>query len=129
MFTKDMFINLDLPPMCLCGEGYGRKIQKGGGNYIPNDVSFILFDVEIDTWWLERKNVLDISNKLNIDIVPVVGEGTLLEAINMCKSGFKSKLRDTPPEGLVLKPKVEMYNRKGERIITKIKLKDFKHGK
>ena len=32
--------------MSIYGEGYGMKIQKGGGNYIPNDVGFILLDVE-----------------------------------------------------------------------------------
>src|ERR1017187_4441563 len=29
---------------CLYGEGYGAKIQKGGGNYRP-DSDFVLFDV------------------------------------------------------------------------------------
>lgn len=31
-------------PVTIFGEGYGVKIQKGG-NYIPDDVNFILFDV------------------------------------------------------------------------------------
>ena len=30
--------------VCLYGEGYGAKIQKGGGNYRP-DQDFVLFDV------------------------------------------------------------------------------------
>ena len=32
----------------------GMKIQKGGGRYIKDEVSFILFDVKIDKWWLRR---------------------------------------------------------------------------
>ena len=32
--------------ICLYGEGYGAKIQKGGGNYRP-DQGFVLFDVRI----------------------------------------------------------------------------------
>ena len=28
-------------------------------------------------------------------------------------------------EGLVLRPSVQLFNRKGERIITKVKTKDF----
>lgn len=38
----------------LYGEGYGAKIQKGG-NYIKNDVGFILFDVKVNNWWLNRE--------------------------------------------------------------------------
>lgn len=31
----------------LYGEGYGAKIQKGGGNYLSNGVDFVLFDVRV----------------------------------------------------------------------------------
>ncbi|NIX57649.1 MAG: hypothetical protein GWN14_17430 [candidate division Zixibacteria bacterium] len=44
-------------PACLYGEGYGAKIQKGGGNYNPDDVDFALFDVLVGNTWLERSNV------------------------------------------------------------------------
>ena len=37
--------------VCLYGEGYGAKIQKGGGNYRP-DQGFVLFDVRVGQWWL-----------------------------------------------------------------------------
>ena len=50
----------------LYGEGYGAKIQKGGGRYIKDGVNFILFDVKIDDWWLKRHNVEDIAGKLGI---------------------------------------------------------------
>src|ERR1035438_4001561 len=32
-------------PVCLYGEGFGAKIQKAGGRYIPDNSSFILFDI------------------------------------------------------------------------------------
>ncbi len=107
------------------GEGYGAKIQKGGGNYIPDGVSFILFDVGIEGVWLERYNVEDIAEKLLVNVVPIIGEGTLLEGVAMVKGGYESKLRKTPPEGLVMRPNVELLNRRGERVIAKIKAKDF----
>ena len=125
LFPVDVFTTHELPPLCLYGEGYGAKIQKGGGNYIPDGVSFILFDVEVDGMWLERHNVEDIAGKLAITSVPIIGNGTLLEGIEVVKNGYDSRLRKTSPEGLVMRPEVELRNRRGERVITKIKMKDF----
>ena len=126
MFQKEKFRQHDLPPMTLYGEGYGAKIQKGGEFYIPDGVSFILFDVWVNGLWLERRNILDIAMKLNIKTVPVLGYGTLQDAVNMAKDRtFGSQLRDTLPEGLVMRPYTELLDRRGNRIICKIKLKDF----
>jgi hypothetical protein len=113
--------------ICLYGEGYGMKIQKGG-NYIKDKASFILFDVKIGDWWLKRDSIEDIANQLNIDIVPIIGVWPLEKAINYVKQGFKSTIsqnKDYIAEGLIMKPVIELFNRRGERIITKIKHKDF----
>jgi len=47
-------------PVCLYGEGYGAKVQAGGGKY-RQDPDFVLFDVKIDEWWLQRHDVEDIG--------------------------------------------------------------------
>jgi len=113
--------------VCLYGEGYGAKIQKGGGNYIPDGVDFILFDVKVGDYFLERENVEDIAQKLDIDVVPIVGEGTLLEAIKFVRSNPSSQIASTHEmEGLVMRPKVELLDRRGRRIIAKVKAKDFR---
>lgn len=126
LFPVDLFVETyPETSMCLYGEGYGAKIQKGGGNYIPGGVSFILFDVMVNNCWLERDDVNIMANRLRINSVPIVGIGTLLQAIEVVRNGYISRLRNTPPEGLVLRPETELCNRRGERIITKIKLKDF----
>ncbi len=117
----DLFGDNDV---CLYGEGYGAKIQKGGGNY-RQDQSFVLFDVKIGKWWLQRSGVEEIANKLSLDIVPIIGEGTLWDMVEMAKEGFKSRWGDFLAEGIVARPKVELFARNGERIITKIKHKDF----
>jgi len=109
----------------LYGEGYGAKIQKGGGNYIPNGVDFVLFDVAVNGTYLERENVEDIAKKFGIKVVPIIGHGTLNEAIELTKKGFKSQWGDFIAEGIVARPKVELLTRRGERIITKVKHKDF----
>ncbi|MBP9819384.1 hypothetical protein KBC79_01460 [Candidatus Woesebacteria bacterium] len=114
------------PQVCLYGEGYGAKIQKGGGNYRPDGVDFVLFDVKIGDWWLQRKDVEGIAQKLGIKVVPIVGRGTLIEAVEMVKRGFNSQWGDFASEGLVCRPSTELKTRNGDRVITKIKCRDFK---
>lgn len=110
---------------CLYGEGYGARIQKGGGNYISDGVSFVLFDIKVGNIWLERHNIDDIAKTLGIDVVPVVGEGTLQDGVEMVRMGMNSTFGNFPAEGIVMKPKIELINRRGNRVITKIKHKDF----
>ncbi|HUX79298.1 MAG TPA: RNA ligase family protein [Alphaproteobacteria bacterium] len=111
---------------CLYGEGYGAKIQKGGGNYISDGCGFILFDVMCGDWWLERDNIEDVANKLGIPVVPIIGHGTLLDAVERTREGFKSIVGDCIAEGIVMRPDVVLYDRNGKRILSKIKNKDFK---
>lgn len=113
-------------PVCLYGEGYGAKIQKGGGNYVKDGVDFVLFDVKIGHWQMERKNVDDIASKLGIKSVPIIGNGTLDFAIGMVKGGITSQWGDFEAEGIVARPVVELFTRRGDRIITKVKSADFK---
>ena len=126
LFPSDKFKQFETS-LCLYGEGYGARIQKGGGNYISNGVSFILFDVLVGDFWLRSAGVEDVASKLSIDIVPVIGEGTLHDAIRIVKNGLYSTLgkEDFIAEGLVLRPKVDLFTRMGHRIITKVKGKDF----
>lgn len=111
--------------MTLYGEGYGAKIQKGGGNYLPDRADFVLFDVLAGNVWLERTNVEDIADQIGIYFAPLIGRGTLHSAINMTRAGFPSNWGDFPAEGVVCRPAVELVNRRGERVITKIKVRDF----
>ena len=112
---------------CLYGEGFGAKIQKGGGNYAGH-MDFCLFDVRAGDMWLKREDVEEIANRLGIQVAPIVGRGTLNEAIDHVRQGFSSHWGDFEAEGLVARPAIEMLNRRGKRIITKIKCKDFKGG-
>ena len=113
----------------LFGEGYGINIQKCGKDYL-DDVDFILFDVYFpqSNIFLERDNVFDIAIKLGIRIVPLVGAGTLEEAVEYVKSKPTSQVgkRKALMEGIVCRPEKELQDRLGERIIVKIKERDFK---
>lgn len=109
---------------CLYGEGYGARIQKGGGNYRA-DTDFVLFDVKVGDWWLQRDAVLDVATKLELDVVPIIGRGTLNDMVRMAMIGFRSAWGEFLAEGIVARPAVELKTRNGSRIITKIKHKDF----
>lgn len=110
----------------LFGEGYGAKIQKGGGNY-RSDVSFILFDVYLpkQNLWLKRDALEDIAKTFGIDVVPIVLTGTLHEAVDFVKQKPKSTIGVAEMEGLVCKPAVDMLDRRGLRVIVKVKVRDF----
>ena len=108
----------------LYGEGFGAGIAKGGGNYGP-DQTFILFDVRVGDWWLQRDAVNNVAETLGLRSVDVVGEFTLKEAIEIVEKGYNSAFGDFLAEGLIAEPLVPMFNRAGERIITKIKTRDF----
>lgn len=109
----------------LYGEGYGAGIQGGGGNYSPNQ-TFVLFDVTVGPWWLRREDVQDVATKLAIEVVPVYGRGTLQWASDKAKAGIESTWGAFPAEGLVGRPAVELFDRKGERIMAKTKTRDFR---
>ena len=127
LVERDWDNNFGVPKYTIYGEGYGVKIQKGG-NYISNGVGFIIFDVKVNDWWLLRNNVVEIAEKLGAPVVPYMGQFTIDEAIEFVRKGFKSTIAENKEylaEGLVLTSPYGIKNRKGERIIFKIKHKDF----
>lgn len=109
------------------GEGYGNKIQKVGSLYIPDDVSFILFDVYLPDkdLWLKREDVEELAKAFGIECVPVVFIAPLEAAIQYVESKPMSRIGDAPMEGLVGTPTYGLRDRMGNRIIVKVKVKDF----
>lgn len=110
--------------VCLYGEGYGNKIQCG--RKYSQEQDFVLFDVKIGDFWLKRPSVEDIAENLGIKVVPIIGSGTLYEMVDLTRKGFDSVWGNFKAEGIVARPAVELFSRNGERIITKIKTRDFK---
>jgi hypothetical protein len=125
------------------GEGYGPGIVPGSGIY-RSDVAFRLFDCliidEDNNWWLERYSLEDIARKLGIKCVPLLGVINFLphsvEEIRQIFIDHRNRMvivEDggqvefaSEGEGVVAKTYPELlFNRKGERIIWKLKIKDF----
>lgn len=109
---------------CLYGEGYGARIQKGGGNY-RSDQDFVLFDIRVGEWWLERPTLEEIADKFGLDIVPIIGRGTLGDMVNLVASAYLSSWGGFIAEGIVARPAIELKARNGRRVITKLKYRDF----
>jgi len=127
-FTTELFrTNVGVAPMTIFGEGYGEKIQSGG-EYIVGGVDFIAFDILLDNhYWLPRYDMMYQAAQLGLKTVPRIFIGTLAEAASRVSSGIDSQISELPrkAEGLVLKPSVGLRSMNGERIITKLKTKDF----
>lgn len=110
-------------PIILFGEGFGAGIQKGGA--YGDTQEFILFDALVGDMWLHREDVIGIAKGLGIPYAPTLGWGTLAEGVDMARKGFDSKFGIARAEGLVMRPPVDLFTRYGDRIIAKIKTKDF----
>lgn len=109
----------------LFGEGYGPKIQNGGS--YRDDVDFIMFDVMINGNYQTRESVEDIARYFNVNIVPILAEGPLSAGIDYVMTHKYSTIaqKGAELEGVVARPKMELKDRTGKRLIVKIKIKDF----
>ena len=65
------------------------------------------------------------AQKLGLDVVPIIGRGTLRVMVERARQGFQSMWGQFLAEGIVARPAVELRTRSGHRLITKIKHKDF----
>ena len=119
----------------LYGEGYGAGIQKGGGLY-RKDKAFRLFDVLVeDKWWLDWPNVEDVASKLEIKTAPFLGCFSLEEIVRCVKHGVPSVVsvedsgQQRMAEGVIGRPIEPLFDRRGKRIILKLKTSDFGQAK
>lgn len=114
----------DSDDVTVYGEGYGKGIGPGGK--YRADLAMIVFDVRVGPWWLKDEDVCDVAGKLGLEIVPLFGSFGLEKAWQIVQSdGMRSYWKGAAPEGLVGRPEVPLVNRSGERIITKIKRRDW----
>lgn len=130
----------------LFGEGYGERIQKGGGDYRPG-VAVRLFDVVVfgaedaerhhhpKAWWLNWAAVEDVAKKLGVETVPVLAHAVSLDdAVQFVglSEGIPSSvsLKETATnvraqEGIVARTEPILFTRTGARLCWKLKAKDW----
>lgn len=134
-FTPEKFAPLFTPDsdvatrITLFGEGYGAGIQKGGG-YRP-DKAFILFDVLIElrdeAWWQDDVTVTDFASRLGIQRVPILGEWSLGEIMERVRASIPSVVAEgrLQMEGIVARTREPLFDKRGQRLILKLKTKDY----
>ncbi len=113
----------------LFGEGVGAGIKGSGQYFKDKGIGFILFDVYIDGWWLERKNVIDIANKLGVKYAPELGIMDIQSAIDLVKRPRDSSVSEERmlAEGVVARSQPLMLFRDGTPIMWKLKVVDYKN--
>jgi hypothetical protein len=115
----------DAGDVTVYGEGYGARIQSGG-MYRP-DQALIVFDVLVGRWWLTDESIADVAGKLGLETVPLVTVATLNEAWKriITPGALASRWDGARIEGLVGRPAVPLFTRSGDRLIVKMKVKDW----
>lgn len=121
----------------LFGEGYGNRIQKGGGKYISDGVDFALFDVyvyesnldrSVRGWWMKREVIKDIAEQLGLSRVP---ESTTVhtkeEIINLVMNKENSLIAESDhiAEGIVARADPPILFRNGHPVMFKLKAEDY----
>ncbi len=116
-------------PVIIYGEGYGPKIQSGGG--YSSIQKFIVFDIKVCNHWLKMSDIEDICFKLGLDVVPVIRSNASIEhAVELVKYGFTSSLASASDniiqaEGLIGRTTIPLFDSKQRRLICKLKTCDF----
>lgn len=128
LFKQEEIAKHVYPGCILVGEGYGERIEEPrGSQYKADGVGFALFDVvAMDGKYCDRHVVEMIAKNLNLEVTPLILEGTLQEAIDFIQTQPTSKFRDTAPmEGLIGTPVGDFLTGSGARIITKLRAEDY----
>ncbi len=112
------------------GEGYGAGVQKGG--IYSKEKNYRVFDIRIGEAYQDFEFVkkVCIDNQLNlIPVMTEVEEITYEECLNSLENFTHTLLNEGDggqPEGFVYKFEPVLLNKYGERLIFKVKHKDFK---
>lgn len=110
-------------PVTLYGEGISKDYNV---HYGFPDGEFIFYDVQLANGkFMNQTSLGDIAEKLGLKM-PYTKCFTIQQAIDFVKQRPMSKLDPSVRmEGLVLRPLIELYMNNDERVICKVKVRDF----
>ena len=112
------------------GEAYGGKQQGMSATY-GKELKFIVFDVKIGEYWLEVPNANHVADYLCLEFVAWNRIPADIAAIDAERDRPSRQAmingidEDKPSEGVVLRPVLELRDKRGNRIIAKHKGEKF----
>ncbi len=112
------------------GEGYGAGVQKGG--IYSKEKNFRVFDIRIGEAYQDFEFIEKVCIDNQLNIVPIIGTTdtiTYIECIGTLQEFNNTLLTDGAggkPKGYVIKFEPVLLNKYKERLIFKIKFKDFR---
>ena len=120
---------LEEVPIYIYGEYFGQGIQKGGGRYLDHN-DFVVFDIDVQGWWLPKEMRDKYCEELGLKQVPFIGTATFTDFEQMVATGFNSTIEGIKDntlmaEGIVARPVVPIKDSRGNRVIVKIKSCDY----
>jgi hypothetical protein len=117
----------------LYGEMVGPKIQKNPNGF--EEPTFVLFDAfvrcgETGGYWAPRDEVELWARQLGVHRPALLHAAGIEEIIDIVRHGFAPQLRGNLPgakyaEGVICRPRHELATQRGQRVIWKLKTKDF----
>jgi len=119
----------------LFGEGIGEKIQCG---LYGKEYRFLVFDIMINGKYLHLIDSFDIAIKLGLETVPFKDDFWTLEDAVEAVTKYREKIKSCISmaggnpgnvEGFVLRPAYTVYDSNFDRVIVKIKLRDFEEAR
>lgn len=122
-------VKLEELPIYIYGEYFGKGIQKCGGRYSDGN-DFIVFDIDVQGWWVPKSMRDDYCEQLGLKTVPFIGIKTINEFEQIVAEGFTTKVENVKDntlieEGIVARPCEPIKDSRGNRIIVKIKHVDY----
>ena len=111
------------------GEGYGAGVQKGG--IYSKEKNFRVFDIRIGEAYQDFEYVQKVCIDNQLNVVPIIDEVEDIsygECIKSLKSFQETLIKEGDggkPEGIVYKYEPVLLNKYKERLMFKVKFKDF----
>ena len=128
---KERFEAIGVSPIRVFGEAYGGNIQGMRETY-GDEIKFVVFEVKVGDMWLAVPQAADVALQLNLEFVHYARTFTDIKSLDGMRDAPATQAMrnigkmDTPREGIVLRPLIEVRKNNGRRIIAKHKSDAFK---
>ena len=111
-------------------ELFGYNIQKAGHLYSKDHYRLAVFDFAIlgdKIYWQPWEKTIEIADKLNLEVVPILDMHNIDQIVRSVSDGFNSQISENRQiaEGIVAKAYPEVFFQNGNRVMFKLKYKDF----